>query len=148
MPIDPRPALAKRRLTDFFEGAGEDGKRETILALFRGRRITICLLWLFCQSIIVALILAIHPGTANSWLESLSGPAAMSLILLSCCAGVLWKDSMAIQRLDDDLPAAWARARDRSVSRLAVFAIALICGGGLALFVAATVPCQLLGPLG
>jgi hypothetical protein len=46
------PSLAKRRLTDFFEGAGENGRRETLYALFWGRRLMVLLVWMLCQGAI------------------------------------------------------------------------------------------------
>ncbi len=43
MSMEVLPSLAKRRLTDFFEGAGENGRRETLYALFWGRRLMVLL---------------------------------------------------------------------------------------------------------
>lgn len=146
MPIDPRPALAKRRLTDFFEGAGEDGRRETLSALFRGRRLVVALLWLLCQSVIALFLLA--GAEHGSLLDRLVGPVAVSLILGTSCLGVLVRDLMAARLMEGPgLDRAWRRARDRSVSRLAIFCVSLVVGGAMAVLwsssLLSTHPCLL-----
>ena len=125
------PLLAKRRLTDFFEGAGQEGRRETVKALFQGRRFVVGLLWLFCQGVI-GLFLVSASGQA-SWLDRSLGPAAISMILAASCGGVLWRDWRFSRNLEDSgLDKAWRRARDRSISRVAIFSLSLVVGGALA----------------
>ena len=131
MPIETPRLLAKRRLTDFFEGAGQEGRRETVRALFRGRRFVLGLLWLFCQSLIGLFLLS--ASAQASLLDRSLGPAAISLILAISCGGVLWRDRRFSQNLDGSaLDKAWRRARDRSISRVAIFSLSLVVGGALA----------------
>lgn len=131
MAMEPIPALARQRLTDFFEGAGQEGRRETVRALFQGRRAVVGLLWLLCQSVIGLFLLANSPSATV--LDRCLGPLAISLILAASCGGVLWRDALFQRKLDGPaLDKAWLRARDRSVSRLAIFSLSLVAGGALA----------------
>lgn len=131
MPMEPLPTLAERRLTDFFEGAGLDGRRETVLALLLSRRFVVGLLWLFCQSVITLFLFAAGPHA--SLLARSLGPLAVSMILAASCLGVLWKDLILSRNLKGSgLDKAWQRARDRSVSRLAIFSLSLVVGGAVA----------------
>lgn len=123
------PTLAKHRLTDFFEGAGQEGRRETVRALFQGRRFVVGLLWLFCQGLIGLFLLS--TSAQASWFDRSLGPAAISLILAASCGGVLWRDWRFARNLED-LDKAWRRARDRSISRVAIFSLSLVVGGALA----------------
>jgi hypothetical protein len=132
--MEPLPQLlARRRLTDFFEGAGQEGRRETVRALLRGRRYVVLLLWMLCQGLISLFLLA-APVQA-SLLDRTLGPVAISLVLGACCGGVLWKDWLAWRSLPQAhlLEQAFRRARDRSVSRLAIFSLSLVVGGALAM---------------
>lgn len=131
MLMEPLPSLARRRLTDFFEGAGQDGRRETVLALFRGRRVVVGLLWVFCQSVISLFLFAVGPNA--SLVDRALGPFAVSTILGAACLGVLWRDLLFSRNLQGPaLDKAWRRARDRSVTRLAIFSLSLVVGGALA----------------
>ena len=143
MSLKPLPhLLAKRRLTDFFEGAGQEGRRETVLALLNGRRLVIGLLWLLCQSLIGLFLLA-APSEAGL-LHRASGPLAISAVLAAGCLGVLWKDERArLAMAETGLDRAWRRARDRSVSRLAIFSLSLVVGGALAVLCSRHAFCSL-----
>lgn len=141
--MEPLHSLARRRLTDFFEGAGQDGRRETVRALFQGRRCVVGVLWLLCQSVIGLFLLSSSPQA--SLLDRCLGPAAISLILAASCGGVLWRDLRYLRNLEGSaLDKAWSRARDRSVSRLAIFSLSLVAGGALAVMCARHVFCALI----
>jgi hypothetical protein len=130
-PFPPTGSLIKRRLTDFFEGAGQEGRRQTVLALLRGRQVVVFLLWGFCQSVIGLFLFAAEPQA--SLFDRALGPLAISLILGASCLGVVWRDWLASLDLSGTgLDRAWRRAGDRSVSRLAIFSLSLVVGGALA----------------
>jgi hypothetical protein len=130
------PSLAKRRLTDFFEGAGENGRRETLYALFWGRRLMVLLVWMLCQG---AIGMFTFFGPQECWRHRALGVLIISLILAASCLGVVWKDWCFARSLThSSLDAAWRRARDRSVTRLAVFSLSLVVGGAVAMFCSAT----------
>jgi hypothetical protein len=146
MLIEPLPSLARRRLTDFFEGAGQDGRRETVLALFQGRRLVVGLLWAVCQSVIGLFLFAAGPQA--SLLDRTLGPFAISMILAAACLGVVSRDLVISRNLHEEgLDRAWRRARDRSVTRLATFSLSLVVGGALALIWSKYAFCGLHGTL-
>lgn len=90
----------------------------------------IATLWLLGQGA-VGLFACLSLG--DSLLERIGGPLAVSVILTASCLGVLWRDAWHGRQMDSPgLERAWRRARDRSVSRLTVFTLSLIGGGGLA----------------
>jgi heme A synthase len=93
------------------------------------------LLWIFCQSVIGLFV--VSASAEASLMDRTAGPLAISMILGLSCLGVIWRDVVFSRYLDGPgLERAWRRARDRSVSRLAIFALSLVVGGALAVLLA------------